>query len=159
MDHRTPHGVSSRLVAPLSEKCPDPLSPCMGNRTLVIDLPIQAHQQIDGCDFGVTGGQLTSLIQIFVRQVFNRVSKNFQSSTRLWSNPSSRLTVSLDARDPARNRSCYAARRCRHSPLGPRCPNTASLVKIVSLGTNLEFGKPESVFGTRKVRTPSSDSV
>lgn len=65
------------------QKCTESFSKRRHNPTLKVDPPVQAHQYLDCLNLRIRRRQLSRFVNIFVRQVFNRVSQNFQSVPRL----------------------------------------------------------------------------
>jgi len=73
---RSLHGRD--LHSPAAQKCAESLRERRHKRTFEVDLSVQAHQELNRCNPRVFGRQVSCFEHIFVRQVFNRMSKNFE---------------------------------------------------------------------------------
>jgi hypothetical protein len=71
-----------------TEKSPQPFQECESKRTLVVDLPVERHQCLDGLDVRIVRVKMHCIVLPFIvhqliGQVFNRVAKLLQSTSRL----------------------------------------------------------------------------
>lgn len=71
------------------KKCKQPFPESGYNRTLKVNLAVQAHQQIDCLDLWIARRWLFGGIHVLIGQVLDRVSQNLQRSTSFWGDPPS----------------------------------------------------------------------
>jgi len=138
---RSLHGRD--LHSPAAQKCAESLRERRHKRTFEVDLSVQAHQELNRCNPRVFGRQVSCFEHIFVRQVFNRMSKNFERMPSLSTDSPIPSQARFALQHPGGRPHPDTDRRCHSSAPSPWYPLSTSFFNFSNLPISPGF---ESIF-------------